>query len=322
MPAPPLTHHEILGLVEPFTRRGRHVDLAASQRQERRLVFKPPAAGSPQQTPHETAHETLQETLQLECLGTGTRRLLRRITRADGLHAELHAQGPDVAVLLAQVEAVPAERHFSDGPGFVIARSYAIDDTGDGNSTLTLMQGNIHLDGLVMTLAVPAVRNVAANITLAPSAPEALALPEDLLAVLGWNWTRLVRSREGWTSKLRLRGGAGQRNARAEAALALAAAHLARTLSEPPAHFHEQQFAARWRVFFRRGIPTFTAITLLLALAALARLDGDRAPGLWMALYHVPTLLVALSFCLQELPRFEIPPWPRRLTAPAWRTAS
>jgi hypothetical protein len=314
MPAPPLTHHEILDLVEPFTRRGRHVDLAASQRQERRLVFKPPAAG--------TAQPAQQETLQLECLGTGTRRLMRRVTRADGLQAELHAQGPDVAVLLAQVEAVPAERHFSDGPGFVIARNYAIDDTGGGSTTLTLMQGNIHVDGLVMTLAVPAVRNVAGNITLTPSAPDALALPQDLLAVLGWNWTRLVRSREGWTSKLRLRGRAASRNARAEAALSQAAAHLAQTLAEPPAHFHERLFAARWGVFFRRGIPTFTALTLLLTLAGLAHLDGDRAPGLWMALYHVPTLLVALSFCLQELPRFEIPPWPRRLTAAAWRSAA
>jgi hypothetical protein len=311
MPAPPLTHHEILGLVEPFTRRGRHVDLAASERQERRLVFKPPA-----DTPAE-----LREDLQLECLGTGTRRLTRRITRADDLQATLHAQGPDVAALLAQVEAVPAAQLFVDGSGFTIARDYALDDAGPGRpSTLTLMQGRVHVPGLVLTLAVPGVRNVAGNITLVPAVAGALVLPEDLLAVLGWNWTRLVRSREGWTSKMRLRGRAELRHRRAEAALAQAAAHLARTLAEPPAAFHERWFAARWGVFFRRGIPTFTAITLLLALAALAHLDGDRAPGLWMVLYHVPTLLVALSFCLQELPRFEIPPWPRRPRAAAWRS--
>lgn len=39
----PLTHHEIIGIVEPFTRRGRHVDLSASNRLERCLVFKPVA---------------------------------------------------------------------------------------------------------------------------------------------------------------------------------------------------------------------------------------------------------------------------------------
>ncbi len=39
----PLTHHEIIGIVEPFTRRGRHVDLSASNRLERCLVLKPVA---------------------------------------------------------------------------------------------------------------------------------------------------------------------------------------------------------------------------------------------------------------------------------------
>jgi hypothetical protein len=37
-----------------------------------------------------------------------------------------------------------------------------------------------------------------------------------------------------------------------------------------------------------------------------------------VALYHAPTLLIALSFMLQELPRFEIPPLPRRLSAQQW----
>ena len=41
MAAPPLTHHDILGLIEPFSRRERHVDLAASDRAERLLRFKP-----------------------------------------------------------------------------------------------------------------------------------------------------------------------------------------------------------------------------------------------------------------------------------------
>ena len=36
----PLTHHEIMSLVAPFARSGRHVDLAASDRPQRRLAFK------------------------------------------------------------------------------------------------------------------------------------------------------------------------------------------------------------------------------------------------------------------------------------------
>ena len=40
MNAPPLTHHDILALAEPFARRGRRVDLAASDRIARRVVFQ------------------------------------------------------------------------------------------------------------------------------------------------------------------------------------------------------------------------------------------------------------------------------------------
>ncbi|MBL8302713.1 MAG: hypothetical protein JNM26_08075, partial [Ideonella sp.] len=40
MPLPPLSHHEILTLVAPFTRAGRSVDLAASDRPARVLRFR------------------------------------------------------------------------------------------------------------------------------------------------------------------------------------------------------------------------------------------------------------------------------------------
>ena len=39
--APPLTHHDIIALVEPFSRQGRQVDLAGSDRTARKLLFKP-----------------------------------------------------------------------------------------------------------------------------------------------------------------------------------------------------------------------------------------------------------------------------------------
>ncbi len=59
---------------------------------------------------------------------------------------------------------------------------------------------------------------------------------------------------------------------------------------------------------------------LLGGLLAATQLDlrVECAPGLWVALYHAPTLLIALSFMLQELPRFEIPPLPKRLPALRW----
>ena len=315
MSAPPLSHHDILTLVEPFARRGRHVDLAASQRHERRLVFKPPATGDAPAAP-----DAPRETLQLEGLERGAYRLTRTLERRDGAQATLQAQGHDVAVLLADVESVPPARHFVDGPGFTIARSYVLDRAGAADVRLT--RGRVHVDGLVLTLDVPAVRRLAGDIALEPAGDGKPALPEDLLAVLGWNWARLVPVRQGWTSKLRLRGSAHERTAQAEAALDAAAVHLARTFAEPPARFHERLKAARVGVFFRRGIPTFTAVGLFGAVGLLSLFFDEIPMTVWVPLYHVPTVIVAISFLLQELPRFEIPPWPRPLRSASWRAGA
>ena len=73
MPPPPLTHHQILALVEPFSRSGRQVDLAASDRLARRLLFKP------RQLPADGACPALVETLQLDCHEGGHHRLTRRL---------------------------------------------------------------------------------------------------------------------------------------------------------------------------------------------------------------------------------------------------
>jgi hypothetical protein len=314
--APPLTHHDILALVEPFTRRGRHVDLAASRREDRRLVFKPPACDG-----DAAGHAACEESLQLECPAGGFYRLTRTLTHPEAGQATLRAHGPEPGALLAAVEAVALDRHFVTGPGFAIARSYGLDaSSGADAASLVLTQGTVRVAGLTLTLNVPAVRRVAADITLDPGNGERFALPEDLLAVLGWNWARLVRRGEGWTTKLRLRGSLTQRTGRAEAALTRVGAHLAQTLGEPPPRYHERLAAARWGVFFRRGIPTLTALALVAAVLLSAPFRDEVPAHVLVALYHVPTLFVALSFVLQELPRFEIPPWPRRSSAPDWRT--
>jgi len=314
MPTQPLTHHDILGLVEPFARGGRQVDLAASNRLERRLVFKPVehAADAPGTGP-------LKEVFHLDSFGTGTFRLTRTLTHPSGLQATLEALGPQPAVLLTQVDAVPPQRHFRTGPGFVIARSYAIQTTAGP----VLRRGVVQAEGgLNLTMTVSAVRGVSADIVLAQSTPgEALALPEDLLAVLGWDWARLIRKPGNWSSKLRLRGGAARRTASAEAALDVAAAHLAQTLAEPPSRFHDRHVVARRGVVFRRAIPLMTPVLLVITVLALPRFDVDSSP-LWVLLYHVPTVCILLSFRLQELPQFEIPPWPRRSEAPSWRTVA
>lgn len=316
MPAPPLSHHEIIALVEPFSRRGQHVDLAASDRAARQLAFKPTAA---------VDIAAVEQTLLLDCRNPDALRLTRRLRRADGLQATLHLHGPDPGLLLAQMEGVPPQRHFGEGAGFALARNYLLTGHADGSvAEPVLDSARLVLNGLVLTLSLPPDRGMAADLRLeAPHGLEA-PLPEDLLAVLGWNWTRLIPDRHSWSSKLRLPRGPARRTRAAEAALDRAAAHLALTLAETPARFHHRQRRARQAVFLRRGIPAFTALAMLLGVAVVAYTThydvGDR-PGLWFMLFHLPTAVFALSFCLQELPRLELPPWPRPLEAPRWAPA-
>ncbi len=319
MPPPPLTHHQILGLVAPFTRSGRQVDLAASDRLARRLQFRP------RLLQEGAAGATLTETLQLECHESGNHRLTRVLTPADGPPARLQATGADLAGLLAQVDAVPAARQFDTGPGWRIGRSHDLAPGSDGSRAplLVFTRGDVQLDGLQLTLTVMDVKNVAGDIRLRPAPGERLALPDDVLAVLGWNWVRLVPlvpAGDGWTSKLRLRGRGPARSAAAEAALGQAARHLAQVLATPPAQFHGRWRGARWGVVLRRSIPSLTALGLVLGALLLPRITGNELSGVWMALHYVPIAVLALSFTVQELARFEIPPLPRRLKAAQWRS--
>ena len=313
MPAPPLTHHDILALVPPFTAAGWRVDLAASDRGARRLLFRPMV---------DAPATAIRCELQVDCRADGSFECTRRQVAAQGLRTELLARGRDVALLLAAIAAVPLARHHASGPGWTLARNFVLEDIGPGGrASLQFAQGQAVLDGLTFTLKVLGSALRAADVVITPAADRPRpALPEDLLAVLGWHWTRLVPDRSGWTSRMRLPRGRMRRHAGAEAALERAAAHLARTLGEGPSQWHPRHRAARWGVFFRRGIPTFTVTLLLGGLLVATQLDihVDRAPGLWVALYHMPTLLIALSFMLQELPRFEIPPLPKRLPALRW----
>ena len=90
---PPLTHHQILALVAPFSRSGRHVDLAASDRMARRVAFKA------------VAHGAITETLLLDNPSEGRFKLTRVLTVQGGLQARLTAEGSEPAALLARVDA-------------------------------------------------------------------------------------------------------------------------------------------------------------------------------------------------------------------------
>jgi hypothetical protein len=309
MSVTPLTHHEILELVEPFARQGRHVDLAASDRARRRLQFKPiDHPGTPAQ----------RELLQLDSRGNGSFKLTRTLTRPDGAQATLEAQGADPGELLQRIQGVDRAQHFVDGPGYAIARSYLFEAYASGGGALALARGVVHVDGATLAFDVPAVKGVSANLSLQSLPGQRLTPPEDLLAVIGWNWARLVPEPDGWTSRMRLRGSGEARSRKAEAALETAARHLAQTLAEPPARFHDRHLWARWGVVLRRMIPTLTAVGLIAGTVALPRIATNTEPSFWLALHYVPIGILALAFTLQELPRFEIPAWPRRSRAKSW----
>lgn len=321
MTAQPLTHHEIFTLVEPFTRRGRYVDLAASDRIERRLLFKPfnaPAGAS------EAAG--LVETLRLESPKPDRYRLTRLLRHPTGLEASLEVEGQDPGRLLEQIESIPPERHFKTRPSFSIARSYRLEPPADDQTPasaapgrLILLHAEARVAGLTLALKAQTGRGMPAEIELHADQGDIGELPEDLLAVVGWDWRRLVPYKQGWRSTLRLRGHEPTRSRDAEVKLTRTLEHLAETLAAPPTRYHERLLRARWAVVFRRAIPLLVGIGLILITPAVQFLELSEGSLIRMLIFHSPPILLIVLFTMREMPRIEIPPFPKPLTAESWR---
>ena len=314
----PLSHHEILGWIEPFARRGLQADLGASDRLAGKLTFRPQrytlaVAGAP-------AIEA-SAVLQLERLEYGGFRLTRRLDLPDGLVATLAAEGEDAGTLIADLERVPVERQQLSGPGFVLAFDHeVVPGSGDPGTRLRLSRAHARLDGFRVELDVSGTaKGLPGKLDIKAVPLRAVELPEDLLAVLGWSWTRLTAYGDAWRAELRLRGEGLPRGQQAEARLVEAVRHLAATFAEPPTRFHERQRAARWRVTLRRAVPLLVCLLLVAAAASVRKLGLDDDAMLRMIIFNVPPLLMVAVFCLPELPRIEIPPLPKRLVAAAWR---
>ena len=335
MPLHPLTHHEIFGLVGPFARRGHHVDLAATDRAQRLLVFK--TIDRPQVGPDSSA---IRETLQLD--NSQSHRLTRTLSRPDGLTATLAMLGADPDLLLRCVESIQPSRQFRCGPDFVIAYDYRLrwaapeglrwaapegPRSAPGVETpsvdapaveLILTRAVARVFGVTLLLEAPTVKGEGAEIALIAGTAEATSLPRDVLAVLGRDWSPLRWLQEGSRGRLRLAGSEPGRSRHAELQFERAVAHLALTLAEAPRRFHERWFAARWRVFGRRAIPLLCCLGLVGATAALPRAHIAEHSALRMLIFNAPPLLMALFFCLREIPRVELPPVPRRSHASSW----
>lgn len=329
MTTAPLSHHDILALVEPFVRHGRSVDLPASDRLRRQLVFRPVTHGG--DAPGDV---TLVEVLQLDQPAADRYRLTRTLTHASGVVARLVAEGAPPGELLARVEAIDVQQQFRMIGRFVVGLSYRLggcdglwrDDTAGDAPVLS--DADVRGAGVVLTMEVSSVKGVPAELKLVDdgvAGEPAVELPDDLLAVLGRDWDcfRLsLTDQGGWRGTVRLRGRGVARSADAERKLEQTVAHLDRTLSRSPDAFHADWRAARWGVFLRRTIPVATCIGLILAAAAVPYFGISEDSVAHMLLFNSPPLLLVMFFSMREMPRIELPPLPRRLSAAAWRAPS
>lgn len=313
----PLTHHEILSIIAPFTRRGFQADLAASDRSARRLVFKPR-----EHLWDEDGATPLREVLSLELAAKGKHRLTRTVTDPAGATAVLAASGDDLERLVDQVVRVPVDRHYRVYDGVAVLRSYRLDlgaaDDAGGPALPALSEARARIDRVNVAIKLDKVRGMPVEVKLTADPGETLRIPEDLLAVLGWHWRPCLHFVSYWRGTIRVPSTEPKRTADVELKIRQTVSHLAKTLSAPPSRFHPRHGKARWRVTFQRAIPLLTGLAILAATPAVRLLDMDENSVLRMLIFHAPPMMLVGFFMLREMPRIEIPPVPRPLRGDAW----
>lgn len=319
MAGDPLTHHEILTLVEPFTRSGRQVDLAATDRPERRLVFKPRdyAAGKP-------SGPALRETLVLENPQADQYRLTRTLAAGSGAEATLRVDGRDPGSLVERLDRVDPQVHFQALRGVSIARSYRlIANAGEGpdavpRDRLVLTEARADLGDVGIKLEAATGRGGPAEIYLTPKPERPFAPPEDLLAVLGWSWKPLRPVRHGWRSTVRIAKREPKRSRDCERKLERTVEHLAMTLSQPPAGFHARFPVARWFCFARRTTAILVVLGVMALGPAILYMDLPQESMLRMLAFNAPPLLLFAAFVIRELPIMRPPRIPSPPPESAW----
>jgi len=323
----PLTHHEILAFIGPFTERDRHLDMAASQRAERRIAFKAierpaPAAGLP----------ALLEDLELIVSERDSFRLIQTLTPLDEVGADsarsatLSAAGKDLGVMLDQIERFPAARHFCIYDGIRVRRSYWLEqnkpssdeDTAGWHPVLVSAKAEIH--GVSFELDANRVAGLPAKIRLTAPAGQQLKVPVDLLAVMGRHWRALGDYMSHWRGTIRVAKREPKRVQDIEDKLGRTVRHLAATLSRPPAEFHNRHRAQRWRAALQRGMPLLVALGLIVGTPFIARAPlQDGGSMLQLLVFHAPPLmLIAFFLGFNEVPDLVLPRIPRELKQDGW----
>lgn len=330
---PPLSHHRILELVAPFAARGWHVDLSATDRAERRIVFhprtEPDADGLPEARVTlvlDAADEERLVVIRQVQAGrpagefAGAVRHEAAATPADTL-AELSTEGRDAARLLDALAAVPLARQYLAAGGSRAALRQRLATGPPGGPRLVLQGARARVAGLTLSLRLSGVQGYPAELELLRDDGDGRELPEDLLAVLGRRWDRLVAVRRGWLGQVDVPGSEPARSDGARAALGQLLEHLSQTLAEPPQRFHERHRGARWRVALRGSGPIAVGAALVALALVLQRQGGELVSLLGLLANLAPPLLMGLFFMRREMPRLGLPRPPRPLRPEAWAAA-
>jgi hypothetical protein len=315
---PPLSHHQILAQVGPFSRRGLKVDLAASDRAQRLLAFEPRlhAAGA---TDGGAALPPLRETLRLDLGDPDRPRLIRELAGPAGQCARLQLEGAEPEALLDRLAEVPPARQWRCDAGATLTLSHWLDAAdGPGPAALRLREAQARLGALTLQLRMTGVGGYPAEVEIGVADGLRLALPSDLLAVQGRAWSRLSALQRQWRGSVALRGDGARRTADAEAQFARAVRHLQQALSEPPPRFHARHRLARWGVSLRELLPMGIGVAVV-AMALTLRGQGERQDSILALMANVaPPLLMMLFFVRREMPYIGLPRVPRRPAADAW----
>jgi len=325
MAGTPLTHHEILALVEPFARSGRQVDLAATERSERRLAFKPRelAAAAPQGEP-------LQEGLILENPRGDLYRLTRTLRTAAGLEATLRVEGAVPDGLVERVDAVDPWGQFEVRHGVTLARSYRLvpdpaaapaPDAAPGAAVADqriLAGASADLGGLLMTFNAMTGPGWPAEVRLIPAPGLVFDPPEDLLAVLGRRWTAVKRIPQGWCADVRVAKREPARTPDCERKLVRTLDHLVTTLGAPPARFHQRLHRARWAYVGRRLVGMLMVFGALAAGPLILLFDPPHDSVLRLLAFNSPNFLLFAWFLMRNIPSVRPPRIPAPLPATAW----
>lgn len=362
MPAPPLTHHDIIRIASPLKNRGFIIDMARSSRADRYIEFQTQSSFSPLIRCVHTLH-----------VGTSDKHHVSRVLlHANGLVSSLEAVASRLDEALDTFEKIPHERQMRIHARHTVAFSYALKPLPAGESTarLELQFTCADVAGLELRTdtstggSMPADLRVVIRGVQAPYLPDTLAsganlpmrhraarrhltaenystdstahhitsadsatkrsfvtdLPEDFLAVLGSQWRPLRFQGDHWKGVLRTLGKEPARTPCAEQHVMDAVEHVAQSLADAPAKYHERLHKARWRVFVRRLQPLmlFVGILAMMPLSWLFVSQGDRVLHP-LALGLTPLLMVGVVvLTAREIPVMEIPSLPKPVPENYW----